>query len=256
LATKYLFMARTITVISQKGGTGKTSFIQNVGAEIARRGERVLLIDGDPQGNLTTGWGIKAKGLTKTLYEALLQPDLTATMIVPLRPDLSLLPSNLNMSAAELAFAHKKDQNLRLRAVIEQIEKYFDYILIDTPPSLGFFTINALMAAREAIIPLQTQFYAYQAMDAILDILQTVRQHHEITLTGIVLTMYDPRNSLTANINSLVREQFGTLVFDTTIPMNVRIAEAPLEGVSVGELDVQSKGARAFKALTGEILAR
>jgi len=249
-------MARTITVISQKGGTGKTSLIQNVGAEIARRGERVLLIDDDPQGNLTTGWGIKGKELKRTLYEALQQPDLTASIILPLRPDLSLLPSNLNLSAAELAFANVKDQNLRLRAVIQQVEKYFDYVLIDTPPSLGFFTINALMAATEAIIPLQTQFYSFQAIDAILEILEAIRKNHNIKLTGIVLSMHDPRNSLTNNITKLVKEQFQEIVFNTVIPINIRIAEAPLEGMSVGELEPHSKGALAFKELSTEILAR
>lgn len=249
-------MTRIITVLSQKGGTGKTSLIQNVGAEIARLNERVLLIDSDPQGNLTTGWGIRGKTLTNTLYEALLKPEMAISAIVPLRPDLSLLPANLNLSAAELAFAGKKDQNLRLRKVITQIEKYFDYILIDTPPSLGFFTINALMAAQETIVPLQTQFYAFQAMETILEILEVTRANHDIKLMGIALTMHDPRNSLTNNITNLVREQYGNLVFQTLIPVNVRIAEAPLEGMSVGELEAHSKGALAFRELTAEILAR
>lgn len=247
-------MTRIIAVVSQKGGVGKTSLVQNLGAELARQGQITLLVDLDPQSNLTTGWGIDPGADRPTIYEALVDPERTEESILELRPDLYIIPANLDLAGAEMAFVNSIDRNSRLRKALDTVSHYFDIILIDGPPSLGFFTVNALVAATEILIPLQVHPYAYKALDQLLEIVEQVREiNQDVVLGGILLTMYDRRNSLTAAIEDAARQRFDGLVFKTVIPINVRVAEATLDGISVGEFEPSSSGAQAYRALAQEV---
>jgi chromosome partitioning protein len=251
-------MKRVIACVSQKGGVGKTSLTQNLGAELARQRECVLLIDFDPQANLTVGWGIDPGELNLTVYDALENPrEVEKTVIRDIRPGLDLMPASLDLAGAELAFINAIDRNYRLRKVINALPDAYGFVLIDAPPSLGFFTVTALAAATEALIPLQVQPYAYKALDQLLDIIRQVQEINEkLTVGGIVLTMYDRRNLLTGAVEEQARSRFGRLVFQTVIPVNVRIAEAPLDGKPVIEYEPKSTGALAYHSLAREVLDR
>jgi chromosome partitioning protein len=250
-------MTRIMAVVSQKGGVGKTSLVQNLGAELAAQGKMVLLVDLDPQSNLTTGWGLDPGADRYTIYDAMTDPANAAHSVLELRDRLYLMGANLDLAGAELAFINAIDRNTKLRKALAPIAHHFDIILIDGPPSLGFFTVNALAAATELLIPLQVHPYAYKALDQLLNIVAQVEEiNPTLGLGGIVLTMYDQRNSLTSAIEDAARSRFPQLVFDTVIPINVRIAEATLDGISVGEYETGSSGARAYRALAGEVIAR
>ncbi len=252
----YTLMTRTIAIVSQKGGVGKTSLTQNVGAELATLGKRVLLIDFDPQSNLTIGWGLDPNGDRSTIYQAMINPPGASGCVLNLRPNLNLIPANLDLAGAELAFINAIDRNNKLRKVLQHLSGY-DFILIDGPPSLGFFTVNALAAVNEVLIPLQVQAYAYKAIDQLLAIIGQVREvNPELRLLGLALTMHDRRNALTGTVEDLARRRFGELIFRTVVPVNVRIAEAPLDGTSVGEYESTSKGAQAYVQLAQEVLER
>lgn len=250
-------MTRIFAVVSQKGGVGKTSLVQNLGAELARAGNHVLLVDFDPQSNLTTGWGLDPGAAPVTVYDAMSEPDGAEQTIVNLRPRLDLMPANLDLAGAELAFINAIDRNTRLRKALGPVAPSYDIVLVDGPPSLGFFTVNALAAAGEIVIPLQVHPYAYKAVDQLLTIVEQVQEiNPQLQLTGIALTMYDRRNSLTAAIEDAARQRFGELVFKTVIPINVRVAEATLDGISVGEYEALSAGAVAYEALAKEVMDR
>lgn len=250
-------MTRTIAVVSQKGGVGKTSLVQNLGAELALMGQRTLLVDFDPQSNLTIGWGLDPGEERLTIYNAMVDPEQTPNCVVNLRPDLDLIPANLDLAGAELAFIQDFiNRNNKLKKALSPLDSY-DLILIDGPPSLGFFTINAMIASSEILLPLQVQAYAYKALDQLLSIMQEIREiHPKLTLGGIVLTMYDSRNALTGTIEDMVRQRFDDMVFNAVIPVNVRIAEAPLDGISIGEYEPNSKGAEAYRTLAEEVISR
>lgn len=250
-------MTRIVAVVSQKGGVGKTSLVQNLGAELAHQGQLTLMVDLDPQSNLTSGWGIDPFEERLTIYDAMTDPELAVNTVVEMRPNLYLMPATLDLAGAELAFINAIDRNTKLRKALGPIAHHFDFILIDGPPSLGFFTVNALAAATEILIPLQVHPYAYKALDQLLSIVQQVEEiNPALSLNGIALTMYDQRNSLTAAIEESTRQRFPALVFRTVIPINVRIPEATLDGVSVGEYEPGSSGARAYRALAEEVIAR
>jgi chromosome partitioning protein len=253
---RFLHMTRIIAVVSQKGGVGKTSLVQNLGAELALTHRRVLIIDFDPQSNLTTGWGIDPYEDRPTVYDVLGEPGLVETAVLPIRKNLDLLPANLDLAGAELAFINAIDRNNKLRKALASTINAYDIVLIDSPPSLGFFTVNALAAATEFMIPLQVHPYAYKAIDQLLDIVDQVQEiNPNLTLIGIALTMYDRRNSLTDAIADAARQRFGNLVFNTVIPINVRIPEATLDGISVGEYESLSSGAIAYRDLAAEVIA-
>ena len=250
-------MTRILAIVSQKGGVGKTSLVQNLGAELARAGQHVLLIDFDPQSNLTMGWGLNPMEERATIYGGMNRPDSIRDCIVPLRPRLDLAPADLDLAGAELAYIHAIDRNYKLRKALQPIVADYDVVLVDSPPSLSFFTINALVAANELILPLQVHPYAYKAIDQLLSIVEQVREiNPTLRLTGVVLTMYDSRNSLTGAIEEAARRRFGSLLFEAMIPVNVRIAEATLDGVSVNEYEAESKGAQAYYALAQEVMYR
>lgn len=250
-------MTKIVAVVSQKGGVGKTSLTQNLGAELALLGRRVLLVDFDPQSNLTIGWGLEPGEERPTIYTAMMHPKEAHKAVVNVRPNLDIIPANLDLSGAELQFISAIDRNYKLRKALAPLAGSYDYILIDSPPSLGFFTINSLVAATDIVIPLQCQAYAYKALDQLFQIVEQVKEINEgLRLTAIVLTMYDVRNSLTMSVEEAARSRFADLVLKATVPVNVRIAEAPLDGVSVSEYETTSTGAQAYRALAKEVMSR
>ena len=250
-------MTRIISVVGQKGGIGKTSMVQNLSSELAAQNKRVLTVDFDPQSNLTMGWGQEPDRVPATIYDCLNNTSITTDAILKIRPNLDLLPANLDLSAAEMAFVTAMDRNFRLKKALAPVAERYHFIIIDAPPSLGFFTVNAMVAATELLIPLQVHPYAYRALDQLLAIVEQVLEiNPTLQPNGIALTMHDRRNSLTAAIEDAARDRFGALVYDTVIPVNVRIPEATLEGVSVGEYEISSAGATAYKSLAKEVMNR
>ena len=250
-------MTRIMAVVSQKGGVGKTSLVQNLGAELANQGQLTLVVDLDPQSNLTTGWGVDPGEDRYTIYDAMSDPQQSSNTVLEIRPNLYLIPANLDLAGAELAFINEIDRNTKLRKALAPIAHHFDVILIDGPPSLGFFTVNALSAATEILIPLQVHPYAYKALDQLMNIVVKVEEiNPSLSLGGIVLTMHDQRNSLTSAIEDAARDRFPDAIFNTVIPINVRIAEATLDGISVGEYEASSRGAKAYRSLAKEVINR
>lgn len=240
-------------IVSQKGGVGKTSLVQNLGAELAAAGRHTLLIDFDSQANLTQGWGLDPGEDRPTIYDALLSPERAKGAIVQLRPHLHLIPANLDLAGAELQFAGDFDRNGKLKAAIKGVSTMYTHVLIDTPPTLSFLTSNALIAAQRVIVPLQCQFYALKALGPVFTIVQRAAGVNEgLHVYTIVPTMYDGRNSLSEPVVASARAEYGDLVSQTVIPVNVRIADAPLAGLPVREHDPASSGAAAYKQLMEE----
>ena len=245
-------MTEILAVVSHKGGTGKTSLVQNLGYELARQ-QRVLLVDLDPQSNLTIGCSLDPSEERTTVYHVMNDPTKTAAATVKLN-QLDLLPANLDLALAEQRFAGFYDRNDKLKDALAPILDRYDYILIDSPPNLGFFAFNALTAATAAIVPLQCQPYAYRALDNTLQLLQLVQKGNPaLQLKAIILTMYDKRVTLTKSVESATRSRFGTIVAQTVIPINVTIAEATLDGVPVAQYAPLSAGAQAYRSLAKEL---
>lgn len=245
-------MTEIIAVVSHKGGVGKTTLVQNLGHELARRG-RVLLVDLDPQANLTIGCGLDPGVERPTIYHAMSDPAQTAAAVVPLTTG-ALLPANLDLALAEQRFAGFYDRNDKLKDALATVQGQFAYVLIDSPPNLGFFAFNALTAATHALIPLQCQPYAYRALDNTLQLIRLVQKGNPaLQLKRIVLTMVDRRLTLTRSVENAVRERFGALVAQSVIPLNVTVAEATLDGVAVAHYAPGSAGALAYQALAEEL---
>jgi len=243
-----------ISIISQKGGVGKTSLVQNVAAELAAHGYSTLIVDYDPQSNLTQGWGLDPDANRPTIYNAMLDPEQIDGSILSVRPQLDIIPANLDLAGAELQFAGDFDRNGKLKAALAPLATRYDFILIDTPPSLGFFVSNALIAAQQVIIPLQCQFYALKALGPVFNIVKRAQTVNAgLKVRAIVPTMYDARNSLSEPVVSAARAQYGQLVTRTMIPINVRVADAPIHGLPVREHDQNSSGAIAYGELAKEL---
>lgn len=252
-------MSRVIAVVSQKGGVGKTSLVQNLGAELAALGQRVLMVDFDPQSNLTMAWGIDPSAPRPTVYDALLDPARGPAVGLALRPGLTLWPATLDLVGAETAWRARRGGtgHEALRQALAAPRGDHDVVLLDAPPALGFFTVNALLAATEVLVPLQVQGFAYRALDQLLAIIEQARHTNPaLRLLGLVLTMYDRRLTLTKTVEEVARRRFGDLIFHTVVPVNVRIAEASLQGLNVGALEAGSQGAVAYRALAEEVLSR
>lgn len=249
-------MTRIIALANQKGGVGKTTTALNLGATLAARTRRVLLIDLDPQSNLTIGLGVNPYEQTATSYQVLLNPTHGAGFAVQaLKHGLHLIPSTRDMAAAELELAGKVGRELLLHEALTTVQHNYDYVLIDSPPSLGLFTLNALGAATEVLIPLQVEFYALHGTAQLQDVIRMMQKiNPALRLGGILCTMVDRRTSLSQEIEENVRQRFGDLVYRTTIPKNVRLAEAPASGQPITIYDPNSLGARAYTALAEEIL--
>lgn len=253
-------MARIISIANQKGGVGKTTTAINLGASLAVMEKKVLLVDCDPQGNSTSGLGIAQESIkNRDLYSTFYNPENMAGAIFPTNmPFLSILPASPNLVAVELELVDKMAREFYLRECIKQVDDKYEYILIDCPPSLSLLTLNALCASRELLIPLQCEFFA---LEGIVKLFQTYTQvqrllNPKLELLGIVLTMYDVRNRMTREVKNEVRRCFPDALFETVIPRNVRLSEAPSHGKSIIRYDVKSRGAEAYLGLAKEVILR
>jgi chromosome partitioning protein len=248
---------KIIAVVNQKGGVGKTTTSINVAAELAGAKSSVLLVDLDPQGNATSGLGILKDKARRTTYDVLSRGAALADAVHETHiSNLFVLPSNANLAGAEVELVNQSQREFSLKRALEQAA--YDYVLIDCPPSLGLLTINGLTAASSVLIPVQTEYYALEGLSQLLDTIQAVRgsTNPQLDLLGIALTMFDKRNSLSEQVQTEVANYFGEKLFNTVIPRNVRLAEAPSYGKTIYEHDRWSKGSRAYKALSKEIKSR
>lgn len=248
-------MGKTVAVTNQKGGVGKTTTTINVAYNLAKSGKKVLLVDLDPQGNASSGLGISASG--KTTRDVLFGKTTIDEAIKSTKYDnLFILPTDAGLATLETDIATAKDRALRLKSALQNSQ--FDVVLIDCPPSLGLLTVNALTAADSVIIPVQTEYYALEGLSQLLETMKLVRQalNPALAILGVVMTMHNSRTTLSSQVEEQLKSNFKDRLFETVVPRNIRVAEAPSHGKPVGEYDKWSKGARAYKALTKEVLER
>jgi chromosome partitioning protein len=251
--------ARIFAIVNQKGGVGKTTTAVNLATALAAVEKRVLLIDFDPQGNASTGLGITRQNRRVTSYDVLLADVSVADAAVPTPiPLLSLVPSSVDLSGAEIELVEVLGREFRLRKALEGVLGAYDYVLIDCPPSLGLLTLNALVAAHAVLVPLQCEFYALEGLSHLVRTVERVKRslNPGLEIQGVVLTMFDKRNNLSDLVAADVRGHFGDKVYDTVIPRNVRISEAPSHGKPVLIYDFRSAGAQAYIHLASEVLRR
>jgi len=250
-------MARIVAISNQKGGVGKTTTAINLGAALAAYDQRVLLIDLDPQANATSGLGF-SKREESTAYGALLSGEAAPAIRETAFPNLWLLPSGRDLVGAEVELVNNPDRETRLRFALGAVRGSYDFVLIDSPPSLSLLTVNALTAADSVLVPIQTEYFALEGLTELLETIERVRDTFNplLSMEGIVLTMFDERTNLARQVVDDIREHFGDRVFQTIIPRNVRLGEAPSFGKPVLAYDIKSRGADAYLALGREFLKR
>jgi len=248
---------KIIAITNQKGGVGKTTTAINVAFNIAKGGKKVLLVDFDPQGNATSGLGIDKQSLKHTVVDVLAREVTAKEAIVTTdHAKLDVLPATPHLANAEVELAQAEERFKRLKLALTGLP--YDFIIIDCPPSLSLLTVNALVAANYILLPVQAEFYALEGLGQLLETMQLIRKglNKELELLGVVMTMYDPRTTLSRQVGDEVKKHFPGKIFLTVVPRNVRLAEAPSHGLPVATYDRWSKGARAYKQLTKEILQR
>ncbi len=252
-------MATVIAVTNQKGGVGKTTSAVNIAYYIAKLGKRVLLVDLDPQGNATSGLGIDKQDLAVTMGEVLLQSaSMKDAIIKTEHKNLWLAPTTSHLANVEVEIAALDHKFTRLKSAVASITDDYDIIIIDSPPSLSLLTVNGLIAARYVLLPVQAEFYALEGLGQLLETMKLVRKgmNTSLELLGVLPTMMDSRTTLSNQVHAEIQKHFADKVFKTTIPRNIRLAEAPSHGVPVGAYDRWSKGARAYKAVSKEVIDR
>lgn len=251
--------ARIIALSNQKGGVGKTTTAINLATALAACGNRVLVVDFDPQGNTTTGFGVDKRNLAASSYSLLMgESNLAASTITTQVPNLWLVPSTIHLSGAEVELVPVMARENRLKDALAPTKEFYDYVFIDSPPSLGLLTINALVASSDVLIPMQCEFFAMEGLSQLFKTIELVRKNlnPDLQMLGVLLTMFDKRNNLAQQVVDNVREHLGEKVFDTIIPRNVRLSEAPSHGAPGLIYDVRSPGSQAYIRLAAELMQR
>ena len=252
-------MGKIIAFANQKGGVGKTTTCVNVAAYIAAMGKKVLLIDLDPQGNATSGVGIEKTSSTKTIYNVIDGDAIIDEVIVPTEvAGLDFIPATIDLAGAEIDLVQMPNRENVIKNRLARIKDRYDYIFIDCPPSLGLLTVNALTSCNSIVIPIQCEFYALEGLTQLMNTIKLVKKHlnPSLDIEGVVLTMKDSRSNLISQVSEEIKAFFGKKVFETSIPRNIRLAEAPSHGTPIGMYDASSKGAKAYLDLAEEILQR
>jgi len=253
-------MGKAIAIFNQKGGVGKTTTNINLGACLAQKGKRVLMVDIDPQGNTTSGIGIRKRTLKQTLYDLLLDDELDVKKVIlpTTTENLFIIPASVDLAGAEVELANLERREGRLKRVIDDVRADFDYILVDCPPSLGILTINSLTAVDSVLIPIQCEFYALEGVSQLISTIELVKKNMNpnLYIEGVILSMFDGRTNLSQAVVEEVKKFFGEAMYDTIIPRNVRLAEAPSYGVPIISYDPTAQGSKAYQAFTKEFLAR
>ena len=250
-------MGRIIAIANQKGGVGKTTTSINLSSCLADLGKKVLLVDIDPQGNATSGVGIIKQNLENTVYELFLDEcTISECLTTSVVDNLSVLPSNVNLSGAEIDLIGVENREYILKNVLDQIKDLYDYIIIDCPPSLNILTVNAMTAADSVIVPIQCEYYALEGLSQLIHTINLIqdRLNNGLEIDGIVFTMYDSRTNLSSDVVENVKSNVHINIYDTVIPRNVRLAEAPSFGLPIHMYDGKSAGAVAYKNLAKEII--
>ena len=252
-------MAYILTLANQKGGVGKTTTAVNLAAFLGKKKKKVLVIDLDPQGNATSGLRIDKSELETTIYDVLVNEDPIADSIWESSADnVSICPTNINLAGAEIELVNVMSREQVLKNALMPVKDDYDYIIIDCPPSLSILNINALTTSDGIIIPIQGEYYALEGLTQLVDTINIVKKklNKNLSILGVVLTMFDRRTQLTRQVEEEVSNYFGDKVFNTQIPRNVRLAEAPSHGVAILDYDKSSKGAKAYESLAAEVIKR